>query len=557
MDKNQPDGHLKKSLSSTKCELHPLQRPKYYCSDSKCRTLLCIICMKQHPKEHIQTLTTIEDVKSQAFEILKNETLSRFDRYVEDILKSSRMNDLFKEALETLMQQNTTVDLDDEDVADIIADTLQRKYFEMKFSMNEKIKENLFIASSSANLVAFDFKMDAGDSDSEEDHEETAQRLCKDPPGYYCKEDLETFYAESKGQAISWSTKEQTLACQDIDNPERKWKKFKIPLAFNSLTVINSERLFAVVASENTLLIYSIEEEEENGMNSRIENEAAKDWNEEEEKLKNYASLKICKEFLQEEEILFVSSDHINRLFVVTEGERGLTATVYELKSQNDELELLRLISFEPFDLPKKVVFDRVNGLLFILGDDFLETYKYPTVLIAPLQAIFKIKAGAFHWHQATKRLLLVGSRKLYQFSKGKFRLIRVIRGPAKPIGLTNQGVLCMTKKTLDLVSYTNPNHKKEFVFPSMDYEMSRMQEASFGRFFCEGYDGEVDPRFGNLKISCKAVKIALETPDYLLIYAKVIYSQDVSQKLFDEWQQYGGTIYSQRLLKYNLRQKK
>jgi hypothetical protein len=310
-----------------------------------------------------------------------------------------------------------------------------------------------------------------------------------------------------------------------MNNPKKEWEKYDI--SFDFLTVLESEQLFFVAASGNQLTVYTIRE-------------------------KSKAPLKICKEFPQEEEeILFLASDLANHLFVVTEGENGLTATIYELKNQNNELELLKLISFEPFDLPKKVIFDRVNNLLFILGDDFLEAYKYPKV-----QAIFKIKAEAFSWHQATQRLLLTDSKKLYQFCKGKFRLIRVIMDHwTRLIDLTNQGILCVKDNSeLYLLSYKNPNYEKFFVFPSVDSIMDRLQTEA--REYFDGFDSEVDPRIGNLETTLNTVKIALETPEYLVIYANVTNYQSASRKFRYSWEDYGGTIYTQRLIKYNFKQK-
>jgi len=95
-----------------------------------------------HPKEHLPNLATIQDIKLQTLDCLKKEAFNHFDKFFNDILNSKKMNDLFKEVFGNLVQQNTSVDLDDEDVADRLADTLQRKYFEEGIKIQGNIQES-------------------------------------------------------------------------------------------------------------------------------------------------------------------------------------------------------------------------------------------------------------------------------------------------------------------------------------------------------------------------------------------------------------------------------
>ena len=135
---------------------------------------------------------------SRKLSISLKETLSRVEKFLDGILGSSRMNNLFKEAFGNLMQQNTTVGLDGEDVADILADTLQRKYFKEGVVMTDKIPDTS-VNFSSTELIAFDYKFD---DDNDENHEKNVQKFCKSSSAYYSPEKLESFYVESKGQHI-------------------------------------------------------------------------------------------------------------------------------------------------------------------------------------------------------------------------------------------------------------------------------------------------------------------------------------------------------------------
>ncbi len=345
MNQDTVDGglHLKKN-TSPKCEFHPLQTPKYYCSDSKCRTSLCLICIKTHPKEHLPSLTTIEDVRSQTIETLKNDTLDRLGKFVEGIFKSSKMNGLFKEAFGNLMQQNTSVDLDDEDIADILADTLKRKFFEKGVVITEKIQEEINIKLSESDLIAFDYYFDdenGGEMEEDEDNYERNKReFCQSSADFYSHEQLEIYYAESKGQVIFWSTKDQTLLCKDLINPEKS-KKYKVPLPFRFLTVLESEeKLLFVTESENKLTVYSTEErktpaaedkEESLKSQNKDDHSNSDDDIEEDEFLENYPPLKICSEFSLEENIVFLASDSTNHLFITTQRETLLTAHIYSV----------------------------------------------------------------------------------------------------------------------------------------------------------------------------------------------------------------------------------
>ena len=334
-------------------------------------------------------------------------------------------------------------------------------------------------------------------------------------------------------------------------------------MPLQSLAVLESEGgLLLVTASENQSTLYLIEAEEVEDHSDDQEEDSA-DFSEEKGSVISESSplsLKICKQFSLEEEVVFLASDHVDHLFAVTEGENGLTASIYSLKSQYNQLEVSKIFSFEPFSLPGKVVFDRVNNLLFILYDELLEIYKYHAMLAVPLQIISKIETTDFRWHQRTKKLLLADSGQLYQFGKGKFRLIRSINNSSKSIELTSQGVLCTRKDPpgLFLLSQKNPNHKKEPTLPPIEPQMKHLQDESMERF-CRrgGYDTETDPKIGKLEITCLAAEILVEYPDYLLIYTNMLYYQSASQRIeYSSWDDFGGAIYTQRLLQYNFTQK-
>jgi len=115
--------HDTRVFVSMECKRHPEQFSKLYCSNLDCRIPLCRICLKDHPKEHLSTLTTIENVKEKAFATLETEIESKLKKTLQTILQSDQINGMFKEIFFTLMQQNTTMSLDEEDVVEKIADT--------------------------------------------------------------------------------------------------------------------------------------------------------------------------------------------------------------------------------------------------------------------------------------------------------------------------------------------------------------------------------------------------------------------------------------------------
>ena len=539
MDQSQSDGHLVKNKSS-QCEFHVTQIPKYYCPHRDCRTHLCGHCMHQHPKEHLPNITTIEDVKSQTFDLIKKETVGRLDKFFNPILKSRLMDDLFKETFGNLMHQNTSIDLDEEDIADILADTLQKKYLEKGIVMGKRIEEETSVEFAKAELIAFDYEYEDDKEENDQNHERNMREFCKSSAEFYCKDELGSFYVESKGQIIFWNPKDQTLLCKDLTNSKNKSKKYKISSPFQFLTVLEfGGDLLFFVASDDKLIVYSIPEENQGDP----------------EDLEDLPPLKLCQEYHLQEKITFLASDHAHHLFLATEGSK---ADIYALKSQNNESELHRTFSFGSFDLPKKVAFDRVNNLLFILFDDNLKIYKYNAILATSFHLITKIKTMAFIWHQATQRLLLPGLKELYQFGKGKFRLLRRIPGETKPIGLTHQGILCAYNSAkLFLLSQKNPKDHKSLMIPSGKSEIKYVQQESYERF---GYHHhfhfyqDVEPRTGDLYSGFKTVRLVSETPGHLLIFADIESSQSASQKVgYDHWQPFGGTIYAQRLLRYNI----
>jgi len=424
------------------------------------------------------------------------------------------------------------MDLDEEDIADILADTLQKKYFEKGIVMDKRIEEETSVKLSNAELIAFDYKYEDNDEENDQNHEENMRGFCDSSAEFYCKDELGSFYVESKGQIIFWNPKDQTLLCKDITNSNNKSIKYKTSSPFQFLTVFESggELLF-VVASNDKLIVYSIQEENQGDS-------------------EDPRPLELCQEFPLEGKIVFLASDHTNNLFVVTEGPK---ADIYALKSQNNKLELQKTFSFGAFDLPRKVVFDRVCNLLFILSGDILKIYKYHAVMATSFHIISKIKTKTFIWHQATQRLLLTGLKKLYQFGKGRFRLLRKIAGSnIKPIELTNQGILYTNTNGQEflLLSLKNPKEQKSFTLPSVKSEMSSLKSESFERFYSCGFASDVDPRTGNLCTTFQAIKVIGETSGHLLIFANIESFQYAAQRVeHDCWRPFGGTIYTQRLL--------
>ncbi len=158
-------------------------------------------------------------------------------------------------------------------------------------------------------------------------------------------------------------------------------------------------------------------------------------------------------------------------------------------------------------------------------------------------------------WHPVTKKLLILRSVNLYQFDKGKFRLVRVVPKGAE---LTNEGILCSKRESgLSFLPYKSPLQQKSLILPSARDEMKRLQDESFERFYRDGFESDVDPSIRDFRTNCQTVKTVVESPDYLLVYVNVCYSQSASQRVeSDNWREFGGTIYTRQLLKYSLNQK-
>ena len=86
---------------------------------------------------------------------------------------------------------------------------------------------------------------------------------------------------------------------------------------------------------------------------------------------------------------------------------------------------------------------------------------------------------------------------------------------------------------------------------------MEYLQEESKKRFSCGGFDIDADSTVHKLHIHCNAAEILAETSDSLLIYADIEYFQEATQRVeCDDWREYGGRIYTQYLLKYDLSKK-
>jgi len=512
--------------SGCKC---PTPDSKYYCSNSSCQVILCRICLKSHPKEHISTVDTIENLKSQTFRIFQEETQNQFQSILSSILRSTELNEFFKDAFGTLIQQNTTVNLDHEDIADIIADKLKRQYFPKGIKVEEPPKKDSSIDSEKQEIIWFGFEYDAESlmEDENEDREDIAKELCSGSSKFYSAQQVGALYIKPTNQIIFWDLGHEDLLYMQKDL--NLWCKFPESLkALRSFTVLYSKELFILVALEEDLIIYTIKEEEGGkGAFSKVE------------------------EF-KHEKIVFLWSDTTDHIFVVTE---SLTASIYILKNQDNKLELCRLASFEVSDIPNKVTFDAVNKLLFISYSEILHVYKCGLPKIPQLIQKFTHENMKFSWHQETKRLLLLNSSQLYQFDKGKFRLLRTIEYSITCLVLTKKAIIGKIEdEGFYLFSLKNPQKKKLLKVPSGEDYIGSLQDKCWNIITRFGYNGDVEPSEGSFDTLYGGIVLLNELPDTLLLLADISYSQSASQQVeYGRWKQYGGSIFTQHLMNYDL----
>jgi len=514
-------------MECSECEFYPKQDPKYYCFDSNCQVLLCWICLKRHPKEHESTITTIENVKLQTFRVLKEDAQNQLERYLEEMMKSTKMNSFFREAFGTLMRQNTTVNFDQEDVADVLADNLKRRCFPEGVKVEELPEKNFGIGLAKENLISFDFERDDSSVDEEEDHQETAEMLCKGKAEFYDRTPLEVFYVKSNPQVIFWNTKFEHLLCKVLGQGGRSvWYEF--PETLNSFTILNSAQLLFLGATNNKLIVYSAEEV--NG--------------------ENYGNLKISEEF-QHERIVFFASDNIDRIFVVSE---TLQVNICSLKIEENKLELCKLASFKISGIPKKIILDRVSNLLFILYDHMLEAYKYSLLTIPHLIQKFVDQIEDFSWHQKTRRLLIGGSNKLYQFDRRKFRLVRTIDKKISCKELIRNKILgSIEKRGFYLISQKNPESKALLNLPSCKFILGDLRQENWAKYYDHHFGENYDVQIGQITANYGPIRVLAESADDLLIFANISYSQSASQRIETRKTEYGGSLYIQRLIKYDL----
>jgi len=517
------------------CEYHPTQNPKYYCSDPNCKVLLCGTCLKCHTMEHASAISTIENVKLQTFRTLRENALSQFETVLGNIFKSTQMNNLFKDGLSALMQKDSREDWNEDDITDILADDLRSRYFPEGIKVEEPPMKDLRIEFAQENLISFDYEYDAANSMASEEegekHEKTAKNLCNGESELYSREPLKIFNIKSKAGIVFWESEHKSLLyCQQDESIP-----YELPESetLSLLTVLNSTELLFLGALEGSLIVYSIAEKDDD---------------------KDRRVLKKLEEF-KHDKIVFLESDNVDRIFVVTD---PLIASTYTLKKQDDKVELCSLASFEVSGVPKKVLFDTRNSLLFIAYEKSLEVYK--NGLIASPRLIQRFTKKEFSWHQKEKKLLLLNSNELYQFDKGKFRLIKKIDKEVNCLELTKDGIIGhIEKKGLCLISQKNSKDRKLLTLPCFKSIMEELHGKSYERLFSYGIDSEIDPSIGEFSTSCESIKLLKESPSTLLLFVDIHSYQSASQRAFKyrepSWREYGGSIYHQSLIKYEINQ--
>ncbi len=525
-------------LVSMECKFHAGQVSKFYCSHLDCRTHLCQKCLKQHPKEHLPTLNTIENVKDKALTSIGGQIEQKFQKTLQKLLRSDQMHRLFKETFYTLMQQNTTMNLDEEDVADIVADTLARKYLPEEIPILQMTEKNHTLPLEKQDLLSFDSKPDDGksenyDSDDDsgpddsgpEDKENEDTREWYESYGrwffhkfskFYGRNPLEVSHFEPKNQSLLWNAQYQKLYYGDEG-------KYTIPKPFHSLTVLGFDEPLFITAADKKLALYYI---------------------------KDHQPCKLLKE-IPDDEIVFLTSDSKRLLFVVS---ITLEARIYEL---SNKFELQKRASIRLPDIPKDVFIDSVNGLLFIQYEHrILEIYRN---LYQNPRLIKKFRAANFSWHQSSRRLLLLSLGRLYQLQKGNFKLLKVVDKSIGCHGLTEFGIIGMSRdERLYLISQKNPTKKTVLPLPSVEYQMKQLQDDRYGNIIYDLLDHNQDKEIGDLETNFNKIKLVAEDSTHLLIYLNMDSYQSARQerKRYDDgrYEQFGGTVYTQWLLKYNLK---
>jgi len=153
-----------------------------------------------------------------------------------------------------------------------------------------------------------------------------------------------------------------------------------------------------------------------------------------------------------------------------------------------------------------------------------------------------------------------LNSNELYQFDKGKFRLIKKIDKEVNCLELTKDGIIGHIKKEgLYFLSQKNLKSRQLLTLPSSEDMMNNLQHKSEDRLYNDGIDSEVDPSIGPLNTDYKSIKVLKESSKTLLLFANIHQSQYASRRAFEGrercWKDFGGSLYIQRLIKYEMNQ--
>jgi len=409
---------------------------------------------------------------------------------------------------------------------------LNKKYFPEGIKIEEPPMKILSYKLSKENLISFDYEYDAESSKSnDEDHDETAEDFCDRQSELYGRKPLKAFYGKSKDDIIFWDAGHKGLLRGQKD--ESIWYEIPESQTLRLVTVLNSTELLCVGALKESLVVYSLAEKEGDETDGVI---------------------KKVEEF-KSEKVVFLESDNVDRLFVVTDSRK---ASTYTLKKQDGKLQLCELASFEISAVPKKVVFDSSNCLLFIAYDQILEVYKHDLLSIPHLIQKISNPHPDFSWHEEGKKLLLLSSNELYQLDKGQFKLIQKIGKEINCLELTRNGIIGhIKKKGLYLFSQQNPQISQLLKKPSVKSMMQKLQDRSEDRLYNNGIDSEIDPSIGSLSTDYKSIKLLDESSNTLLLFVDIHYNQYASRRAFEGrsscWKQYGGSLYTQSLIKYEM----